>query len=54
MSNNDYLFDGTGPALTPARAWHFSVSAESDRLLRCREMTLCAITDQSAVQQIPA
>jgi hypothetical protein len=23
----------------------------SDRLLRCREMTLCAISDQSAVQQ---
>jgi hypothetical protein len=24
---------------------------DSDRLLRCREMTLCAISDQSAVQQ---
>jgi len=24
---------------------------ESDRLLRCRETTLCAISDQSAVQQ---
>ena len=24
---------------------------ESDRLLRCREMTLCAISDQSALQQ---
>jgi len=25
---------------------------ESDQLLRCREMTLCAISDQSAVQQM--
>ena len=24
---------------------------QSDRLLRCREMTLCAISDQSALQQ---
>ena len=24
---------------------------ESDRSLRCREMTLCAISDQSAAQQ---
>jgi hypothetical protein len=24
---------------------------ESDRLLRCRELTLCAISDQSALQQ---
>jgi hypothetical protein len=24
---------------------------ESDRLLRCREVTLCAISDQNAVQQ---
>ena len=25
---------------------------ESDRLLHCREVTLCAISDQSAVQQL--
>jgi hypothetical protein len=25
---------------------------KSDRLLRCREMTLCAISDQSTLQQI--
>jgi len=30
---------------------HVPFTPKSDRLLRCREMTLCANTDQSAVQQ---
>ena len=30
---------------------HVRYYPQSGRLLRCHEMTLCAITDQSAVQQ---
>ena len=30
---------------------HVPFTPKSDRLLRCREMTLCAISDRSALQQ---